>query len=239
MEQQKENNLIQAFLSLLKDQVGTGIYVWGGDGELLDSMANPRAWIERHETSDANVKRALKLYDARTAQGKTGIRAFDCSGLVYWALKTVGVQKSDVSSRGLYALCTPKTPGTEVAGDLVFHHNGERIVHVGVCVGDGQIECRGRDVGVVQNKRKKGYWNRVGRFKGFPDAGQTEVVVVKGGSVRVRQGDSTKTPCVGIAHRGDTFPLLGIAPSGWYQIPYRGKTCCISNRADLTEVRHG
>ena len=240
MEQRTENDLNRAFVKLLEGQVNRGVYVWGGNGELLDSMQDPKAWIERHETSAADAKRAIKLFEARKAQGKTDIRAFDCSGLVYWALKTLGLLKSDVNSRGLYALCTPKKPGEEVFGDLVFHHNGIRIVHVGVCVGDAQIESKGRDDGVVKNVRKKGYWNRVGRFNGFPkDEGGTKTVFVKGGSVRIRTGDSVLTPCVGIAHRGDTFPYLGVAPSGWYQITYRGEPCCISSRKDLTEVRNG
>lgn len=240
MEQQKEDKYIAAFLQLLTQQVGTGIYVWGGNGELLDDMHDPKTWIERHEQSASDAKRAIRLYEARKAQGITGIRAFDCSGLVYWALKKVGVQKTDVSSRGLYALCTPLKPGEEIAGDLVFHHNGARIVHVGVCAGDEQIECKGRDDGVVKNKRRKGYWNRAGRFKGFAAAAEKQPVVrVKGGSVRVRSGDSVQTPCVGIAHRGDEFPYLGKAQSGWYRIIYRGETCCISCRADLTEVRNG
>ena len=234
-----EELLIKAFLQLLEGQVGNGIYVWGGNGELLDRMTDPRAWIERHEQSAADAKRAYVLFEKRRSQGVKDIRAFDCSGLVFWALKTIGAQKTDVSSRGLYALCTPLRPGEEKPGDLMFHHNGIRISHVGVCVGQEQIECRGRDVGVVRNKRKSGYWNRVGRFKAFERMGKTAYVYIRGGSVRVREGDSIRTPCVGIVHKGERYPLLSIAPSGWYRISYRGKSCCITNRARYTEVRYG
>ena len=80
------------------------------------------------------------------------------------------LQKSDVSSRGLYGLCDKIEKSDLRDGDLVFHHDGTRIVHVGVYVGDGQaIECRGRDYGVVLTKRSGSYWNRFGRWKAFED----------------------------------------------------------------------
>ena len=235
----KDTLPIEAFLQLLEEQVGKGIYVWGGNGELLTEMPDPKAWIERHEQNAADAKRAIALYEKRIAKGEKDVRAFDCSGLVYWALKSVGVQKTDVSSRGLYVLCTPLASGKERAGDLVFHHDGTRIVHVGVCVGAEQIECRGRDEGVVKSRRKRGYWNRVGRFKAFESSEQTASVHILGGSVRVREGDHKGTRCIGVAHRGERYPLLGIAPSGWYRISYRGQSCCITNRARYTEVRYG
>ena len=158
----------EEFLRLLDTQVERGIYVWGGDGELLDDMPDPEAWIRRHETSEKDAERAVKLYRKRVKAGKTGIRAFDCSGLVFWTLKTLGLQQTDLSSRGLYAKCEKIEAGDLRPGDLVFCHDGTQIVHVGVNAKNGyQIECRGRDVGVVKNKRKAGYWNRFGRWPGL------------------------------------------------------------------------
>lgn len=160
---------VNDFLDLLKGQVNKGIYVWGGDGELLSDMKDPIAWIERHEQNETDAKRAVNLFKKRVEKGVDEIRAFDCSGLVYWALHKLGLQKSDVSSRGLYALCTPIEKKDLRYGDLVFHHDGTRIVHVGVYFSDGQvIECKGRDYGVVITKRSnKTYWNRFGRWKAF------------------------------------------------------------------------
>lgn len=158
----------EEFIRLLDTQVERGIYVWGGDGELLDDMTDPEAWIRKHETSEKDAKRAVKLYRKRIKSGKTGIRAFDCSGLVFWTLKTLGLQESDLSSRGLYAKSKKIEAADLRPGDLVFYHDGKQIVHVGVWVKNGyQIECRGRDVGVVKNKRKAGYWNRFGRWPGL------------------------------------------------------------------------
>lgn len=232
---------VKNFLNLLYDQVDRGIYVWGGNGEILEEMNDPVDWIDRREKSENDAKRAIALFRKRVAEGVSDIRAFDCSGLVYWVLKTMGLQKDDVSSRGLYNLCEKITEKDLRPGDLVFHHDGKQIVHVGVNVYDGmQIECKGRDDGVVLNKRRSGYWNRFGRWKGFKDEPVQKYVYVKGGSVRVREGDNTKTRCIGIVHRGEKFELLGTAPSGWYQIEWRGiKSVYITNNTRYTEVQNG
>lgn len=232
-------NELEKFIDLLDGQVRRGIYVWGGDGEIIDNMQDPVAWIRTHETSAENAARAIKLFTARKKAGVKEIRAFDCSGLVYWALKTLGLQKTDVSSRGLYALCKPIKETELRPGDLVFHHDGTKIVHVGVCVGSEQIECRGRDVGVVKNKRRASYWNRFGRLPALQNDQGNEVVKILGGSVRVREGGSTKTRCIGIVHRGETYPLIGRAESGWYQIEYRGTKGYVTNNARYTEVQNG
>lgn len=165
-----DKSILANFLALIWEQINHGIYVWGGDGEIVSNMSDPIAWIERHEQSAKDAKRAVNLYKKRVAAGVKEIRAFDCSGLVYWALHKLGLQKSDVSSRGLYALCRQIEKKDLRNGDLVFHHDGTRIVHVGVYVGDGQvIECKGRDDGVVLTKRNKLYWNRFGRWKAFEE----------------------------------------------------------------------
>lgn len=232
--------LIKDFLNLLYDQVDRGIYVWGGNGEILDKMNDPVDWIDRREKSENDAKRAVALFHKRVAKGVSDIRAFDCSGLVYWVLKTMGLQKDDVSSRGLYNLCEKITEKDLRPGDLVFHHDGKQIVHVGVYAYDGmQIECKGRDDGVVQNKRRSGYWNRFGRWKGFKAESAQKYVYVKGGSVRIREGDNIKTRCIGIAHRGEKFQLICIAPSGWYQIKWSGLKVYITSNTRYTEVRNG
>ena len=232
-------NLRDQFVQMVTDQVGKGVYVWGGNGEILDDPMFALSWVERHETSDANARRALALIGKRMEAGVYPIRAFDCSGLVYWALHTLGVQQYDISSRGLYDLCKPIGERDLIPGDLVFHHDGKQIVHVGVCVGTEQVECRGRDVGVVKNRRRSGYWNRFGRLPAFENEDESAFVRIKGGSVRVREGDSTKTRCVGIVHRGERYPLMGRGPSGWYCILWRDVCAYITDKPQYTEVEHG
>ncbi len=234
-----KNTLREAFVRAVTEQVGSGIYVWGGNGELLSDMPDPAGWIERHETSAENAARALRLFERRKREGTEAVRAFDCSGLVYWALKGLGVLKSDVSSRGLYALCRPIKEQELLPGDLVFHHDGKQIVHVGVSVGNEQVECRGRDVGVVKNRRKPGYWNRFGRLPALGDNAVSKLVCIRGGSVRVREGDGITARCIGVVHRGETYPLLGTGPSGWYRIAWHNTQAYITNNPRYTEVRYG
>ncbi len=159
-----------AFIEQLRSQVGTAIYVWGGNGEIVSSMTDPEGWIKRHETSARNGTRAVALYRKLKTAKKPVIRAFDCSGLIYWCLKQIGMIASDINSRGLYGKCTPIEKADCVPGDLVFRHNGTKISHVGAYIGDGQtIECIGRDSGVVITKLSASYWNRAGRFPGLSD----------------------------------------------------------------------
>lgn len=234
-----ETSLREQFVQKVTDQVGKGVYVWGGNGEILDDPERTFRWIERHETSEENVRRTMRLIESRRKNGVECIRAFDCSGLVYWALKELGLMKYDVSSRGLYALCTPIAESELLPGDLVFRHDGKQIVHVGVSVGAQQVECRGRDTGVVKNRRRPGYWNRFGRLAAFASGSDQPTVRILGGSVRVREGDGTYARCIGIVHRGEQYPLSGRAPSGWYRIEWRGVTAYVTNKPQYTEVRYG
>ena len=234
-----EISLRDRFVQMVTDQADKGVYVWGGNGEVLDDPDHIIEWVTRHETSEENVRRVMRLIAKRMEAGVPCIRAFDCSGLVYWALHELGLQKYDVSSRELWSLCTPIEEHELTPGDLVFHHDGKQIVHVGVCVGSEQVECKGRDVGVVKNKRKKGYWNRFGRFNGFGEDAGNACVWIKGGSVRVREGGGTYARCIGIVHKGERYPLLGRAPSGWYRIYWRDSIAYITNKPQYTEVRNG
>ena len=241
---------LDQFMALMHDQVGRGIYVWGADGEDLTAMKDPEAWIERHAATVENGKLALNLFRKMKDKGINPIRAFDCSGLIYWGLHTLKLQKSDISSRGIYGLCTKIEKKDLRVGDFVFHHDGKKIVHVGVYAGQNlYIEDRGSKYGVVLNKTHyAGYWNRFGRWKAFenqeidPDKPKTRVYV-KAKSVNIRSVDHVPTnkkekaeTVIGIAHKGETYRLLEIAPTGWYKIEYNGSEGYISNKPTLTEL---
>ena len=297
--------MLKEFLEAARSQIDKGIYVWGGNGENLLCMSDPELWIRKHEKNKVDAARAIALFDQRKAQGIDPIRAFDCSGLVYWCQKEAKVGYDDHTAQGWYKECDPVDELME--GDLVFHHNGIKCTHVGIYDGDGYvIECKGRDEGVVGTKRKDTeYWNRKGRLKKLKDeygkvtllgdancdgkltaadaalilrylkglsdlseqgklnadynqdgkitkedaelimqhiVGLKNVKVI-GGSVYVRSVDhvpadkkENKASILGVAHKGDTFPYRATAPSGWYEIDYKGKVGYISNRVDLTEV---
>lgn len=81
-----------------------------------------------------------------------------------------------------------------------------------------------------------------------PPAPTKQVVKVVGKSVRVRKKDSTlsKTLCIahnrawyrehGFGKKGDEFPFVGYAPSGWYEIEYAGGTAFITNKEKYTKL---
>lgn len=251
---------LDQFIDILLSQVDRGIYVWGGNGEDLTSMNDPIAWIERREEDPANEKRDIALFNKRKEAGVNPIQAFDCSGLVYWALHTLGLQKTDLSSRGFYSLCKHIEEKDLRVGDLVFHHDGKQIVHVGVCVGEEQIECKGRDVGVVRNKRRSGYWNRFGRLPCFdkpePKPDTHEYIRCRGRSVYVRAGngkydaDGNVIPIIGTAHNAkwykehkinkgaDELPCFGQADVNpfWYAVEFNGVRGYITSKSRYVEV---
>ena len=171
------------FISWLKSHVGD-MYVWGADGEMITGMDSPEQWIHKKETSVANANRAI---DFMKAAAKNPLYAFDCSGLIVAFLMERGYIESDMSSRGLYSACEKIDRSDLEPGDLVFRHNGQRIHHVGVYVGDGMvIESKGRDDGVVMrliDASGKSYWNRYGRLavitdEEMPDVSADEPTVI-------------------------------------------------------------
>lgn len=154
------------FLAFLHEHIGDA-YVWGAQGQNLTEMSRDEllSFVERRETSDTNVERALRYISLAT---KKPLYAFDCSGLImYYFQQLKGWSSGDESSRGLYSRCTKIERDDLKPGDLVFRHNGERIYHVGVYVGNGDvIEAKGRDDGVVKrdiDASGTSYWNRFGR----------------------------------------------------------------------------
>lgn len=161
--------IMEEFLSYLRAQVGH-IYVWGAQGE---TVTDP-AWIKRKETTPLNGARAVSLYDKRRQEGKDPIKAYDCSGLIVCFLLKHGLITYDMSSRELYRKSEAITRADLQPGDLVFRHNGVRIYHVGVYMGNGRvIESKGRDDGVVErdiNASGSKYWNRFGRFTPLQEA---------------------------------------------------------------------
>ena len=192
-------NKIERFIELLSTQIDKGIYVWGGDGENITAMKNPIDWIRRHETSTDNANRAETLYRSRVSLGINPILAFDCSGLVYWALKQMGLRKDDISSRGLFALGKEVSRNDIQPGDLCFkwrdkNGNGEfdanEIYHVGVFDGKRVIECRGRDFGVcafdIDNS-----WTKFCRLEALNDEeGVSSQAVIFAVTSPMKQGDA-------------------------------------------------
>lgn len=260
---------LDEYIALLLSQVGKGIYIYGGNGEDVLAMTDEerKAFEERREVSTKNAKQEIKytkeqniardevLFEKRKKKGVNPIRAFDCSGLQYWAGKQVGAISGDISANGLFKKCKEVAKDYLVRGDFCFTHNGSRATHVGMYIGDGiVVECQGRDVGVVKtNLAKSKSFNKFGRLstlsgdiseeKSEPTSAPSQepsgyYVKVKGKSVHVRAANGPDSKSLGIVHSGDIFPYIGKADGYpyWYEIEYKDQHAFISCKEKYTEV---
>ena len=108
------------------------------------------------------LQRAFALLGTPYRWGGTSPESgFDCSGLVGYVFRTIGIDLPRVSRSMAHE-------GTEVAnrdalaeGDLVFFGKRGRIDHVGIYIGDGKFlhaPRTGRDVTV--SSLSTGYWSQ-------------------------------------------------------------------------------
>ena len=91
-------------------------------------------------TGQQIVETAKKYLGVPYVYGGTSPSGFDCSGLVYYVLKSHGITVSR-SSAAMYKCGTPIKKSELQPGDLVFFQNTYTagISHVGIYVGNGQF----------------------------------------------------------------------------------------------------
>lgn len=252
-----EKATLQGFREYLQKQLGQP-YVWGGQHTKL----TPETYVSRIERMEERTggyrgetyAQAAKAFCRRRfADGAKVLYAYDCSGLgAYYLHNLTHAYKTDVTANTMYTRCAI-APGDTAprAGWWVFRLNKKgRATHVGYMVTDSHlIEAKGRRDGVVETPFKAGSWDAWGIPHVFAEEikselpevptgpeGRREGVQVVGGSVHVRRGDSTKTPVLFTAKRGDTFPLLGQGDSGWYRIDTDRGEGYISNKPAYTRL---
>lgn len=170
--------MLDKFIELLENEVkNKSIYVWGGNGESYPIVNED--WIERHETNITNAKRAIKLYKKAVVAGyEKQLKAFDCSGLGYYCLKQLGLQKTDINANGFKGKCEKIKKEQLTKGCFVFKVNASgRAYHIGYVVDDNLnvIEAKGRDDGVIKRPLKSGGWNYYGIPSYFNDEINTTV----------------------------------------------------------------
>jgi len=106
------------------------------------------------------MQRAFTLLGTPYRWGGTSPEnGFDCSGLVGYVFRTIGIDLPRVS-RAMAGEGTPVTDRSALAeGDLVFFGRRGRVDHVGIYIGDGKFlhaPRTGRDVTV--SSLASGYW---------------------------------------------------------------------------------
>lgn len=236
MSERSKSGTRARFIDWAKSRVGN-IYVWGGQGESDIS----EEWIREMERNEANAKRVIAFWRKRQNEGAKQLFAYDCSGLIVEFLLANGVIHSDMTSRGLYAICGKLEKDELIGGDLVFRHDGTRIYHVGVYVGDGRVvHARGRDYGVVEESLSANgdsYWNRFGRITNMglevtedsPDTMNVtnpqamEYVGSTYVNLRSEPSSSDSDNIIGKVSRSDVVLLLGVVNDSWAEVVVRGE----------------
>lgn len=232
-------NKSEQIIEAAETQVDRSLYVWGARGQDILTKSDPEAWVRSMETAnggytrDQNVQRVMKRFVKLKAQGISPILCFDCSGFIFWLLNPLGLEKSRYNAAGLYSRCQKKERAELQADDLVFHHNGTKIAHVGLYIGGNLVvHSKGRDYGVVRENINNYKWNRYGKWPGvYDDEPKPTVLYVRAnGTVRIRTLPSTLGKKLGTSEDGDTYPYIGTASTGWYEIEYKDQKAYISNK---------
>ena len=217
------------------------IYVWGGSGQLCCEVSEE--WIRRKENGRKPDEAVKAWEEVESSPYRDVARCFDCSGFVSWCLNKAGAYKGRTDCDGLFARC--QEIYTPEDGCLLFRVNPKDPndeTHVGIYFGGKQYEARGRKDGVVCLPYNERYWQKLAWFKALkpdPEPPTDKKVIVVGGSVRVRDKDSTEGKKLFTAHKGDEFPLIEIAPSGWYKIETDYPEAYITNKTRYTKLENG
>ena len=218
---------VNAFIEYLKAQVGEP-YLWGGQHTRL-TLENYKAVIERRESDPKHRAEAMTFCEKKFRAGATVLYAYDCSGLgCYWLCNLTHLYKCDVNANTMMGRCELREELPQ-KGWWVFRLDGKRASHIGYMIDDQYLtEAKGRRYGVVKTKFREKDWACWGIPKIFADELEPapkppvpvpeQQVEVLGKSVNVRNADSKKGKILFTAHRGDRFPFLAVAPSGWYEI---------------------
>ena len=249
--------MLSEFIQYLTDQIGQP-YLWGGQHTEL-TPDNYVAIIHKREDgrgkyadgttyADASIAYCKKLFD----KGATVLFAYDCSGLGMWFLHDLKHIYPDLTADSMMHKCEGVTrQGEPKRGWWVFRLTNSRATHIGYMVSDTElIEAKGRKFGVVKSKWKKSDWSQWGIPKCMydeivnppepqPEPSQPELkkyVEVIGKSVRVRSKDSILGKTLFIAHKGERYELVDVAPSGWYQIVTEYPESYITSKPKYTRL---
>lgn len=100
------------------------------------ALATPAPAVVPSATTASAMNSALSKIGAPYRWGAAGPNAFDCSGLVNWAFRSVGIPLPR-TSRAMSRVGTPVAKADLLPGDLVFFY--WPVSHVGIYIGDGKI----------------------------------------------------------------------------------------------------
>lgn len=140
----------QQFYDKARQAVG-GLYVWGAQGRIATSTYLKERAAKYPSYFDGD---RLEMMLKRVAANPT-LQAWDCSGLVCWALEQISAVKAgfDTTAHGLFTnYCDELAVGKLQIGDLLFRYSGGKMVHVGIYAPGACVEAAGGAYGVVECK---------------------------------------------------------------------------------------
>jgi hypothetical protein len=240
--------MLSEFCGYLIDQIGQP-YLWGGQHTRL-TPENYVAVITRKESDPQHRQDAIDFCKRKFDEGAEVLYAYDCSGLgVFWLTDLKHLYKSDMTANALMHHCSDLKFDRPEKGWWVFRCDKTgKATHIGYMVSDTElVEAKGRKYGVVKTVFHESAWSTWG----IPDVFYDEIVTppvppeppvteqyveVVGKSVRVRSSDSVLGKTQFIAHRGDRFPFVCVAPSGWYQIETIHDESYITSKPKYTKL---
>lgn len=254
--------MLNEFIKYLTEQIGQP-YLWGGQHtkltpdnyvEIIHKREDGRGkYADGTTYAEASIAFCKKKFD----QGATVLYAYDCSGLgMYWIQNLQHIW-NDKTADGMMRCCTELIRSEPPErGWWVFKQNDRgKATHIGYMVDNEYlIEAKGRKFGVVKTKWREKDWSIWGIPSIFydeivnppqPEPPEPEpptppeperYVEVVGGTVRVRAADRALSKKLFTARRGDAFPLISIAPSGWYQIATEYPESYITNKPKYTRL---
>jgi len=104
------------------------------------SKAKAKAKVDvRKKFGKMVIKRAAAQKGKPYSWGATGPRAFDCSGLVLYVMKGVGVKHLPRTSSAMAKKAKHVSKAHKKKGDLVFFTSNGHVYHVAVYAGHGKI----------------------------------------------------------------------------------------------------
>ena len=250
--------MLNEFISYLNEQIGQP-YLWGGQHTRL-TPDTYEAIIHKREDGRGGYKDGTSYADASIAyckslfdMGLTELFAYDCSGLgMYWLQNVKHIYKGDANANAMMGRCSDLTrTDPPKKGWWVFRQDDSgKATHIGYMVdGEYLVEAKGRKYGVVVTKFAAKDWS----VWGIPDVFYDEIahpepvppepptptkkyVEVVGKSVRIRKGDSILSKTLKIAHKGDKYLFIDMAPSGWYHIMLYATDAYITSKPKYTRL---
>lgn len=174
---------LDAFIKYLTEQVDKGLYVLGGQTEVIHhslvfkndteqkSLGTLKQWMTNKNQS-GNYSTVNKLYQKRLkALGDIQLRIMDCSGLgMNWLYNMRHIASGDMTANGMMGKCELLDKAELKRGDWVFrtYKTGAkkgRAHHIGYIVDDELhvVEDKGKAYGVVCKPFDSSYWNTYGR----------------------------------------------------------------------------